>query len=95
MKAMVYTHYGSPEVLQLKEIERPAPKDNEILIRIHATSVNIGDLWARNFRAITPSKFTMPLPLWLPARMYFGFVRPRINILGSEFAGNVESVGKL
>ena len=94
MKAMVYTQYGSPEVLQLKEIEKPAPKDNEILIRIRATSVNIGDLWARNFKAITPSKFTMPLPLWIPSRLYFGFTKPRINILGSEFAGKVEEVGK-
>ena len=94
MKAMVYTQYGSPEVLQLKEIEKPAPKDNEILIRIHATSVNIGDLWARNFKAITPSKFTMPLPFWLPARMYFGWNKPKINILGNEFAGEIESTGR-
>jgi len=94
MKAMVYTQYGSPEVLQLKGIEKPSPKDNEILIRIHAASVNIGDLWARNFKAITPSKFSMPLPLWLPSRIFFGWTKPRINILGNEFAGEVESVGR-
>jgi NADPH:quinone reductase-like Zn-dependent oxidoreductase len=94
MKAIVYTEYGPPDVLQLTEVEKPAPRDNEILVRIHAGSVNIGDIWARNFREITPSKFTMPLPLWLPARMYFGFTKPRINILGSEFAGEIESVGK-
>lgn len=94
MKAIVYTEYGAPDVLQLKEVEKPAPKNNEILIRIHATSVNIGDIWARNFKAITPSKFTMPLPLWFPSRMYFGFTKPRINILGSEFAGEIELVGK-
>ena len=94
MKAIVYTKYGSPDVLQLKEIEKPAPKDNEIRIRIYATSVNIGDIWARNFKEITPSKFTMPLPLWLPSRMYFGFTKPRINILGNEFAGEIEAVGK-
>jgi NADPH:quinone reductase-like Zn-dependent oxidoreductase len=94
MKAMIYTQYGFPEVLQLKEIEKPAPKDNEILIRIHATSVNIGDLWARNFKAITPSKFTMPLPLWIPSRMFFGWTKPKINILGSEFAGEIESTGR-
>lgn len=94
MKAVIYTEYGPPEVLQLKEVEKPAPKENEMLIRIHATSVNIGDIWARNFREITPSRFTMPFPLWLPSRMYFGFTKPRINILGSEFAGKVEATGK-
>jgi NADPH:quinone reductase-like Zn-dependent oxidoreductase len=94
MKAVVYTEYGPPDVLQLKEVEKPAPKDNEILIRNHATTVNIGDIWARNFKEITPSRFTMPLPLWLPSRMYFGFTKPRINILGSEFAGEVEAVGQ-
>ncbi len=94
MKAVVYTEYGPPDVLHLKEMEKPAPRDNEILIRNHATTVNIGDIWARNFKEITPSRFTMPLPLWLPSRIYFGFTKPRINILGSEFAGEVEAVGQ-
>jgi NADPH:quinone reductase-like Zn-dependent oxidoreductase len=94
MKAIVYTEYGPPNVLQLKEVEKPRPSDNELLVRVHATTVNIGDIWARNFKAITPSKFTMPLPLWLPSRMYFGFTKPRVNILGSEFAGEIEAVGK-
>jgi NADPH:quinone reductase-like Zn-dependent oxidoreductase len=94
MKAIVYTEYGTPDVLHIKEMEKPTPKDNEILVRIHATSLNVGDLWARNFKAITPSKFSMPLPLWLPSRMYFGITKPRINILGNEFAGVVEAVGK-
>jgi len=94
MKAIVYTEYGPPDVLQLKEVEKPAHKDIEILIRNHATTVNIGDIWARNFKEITPSKFTMPLPLWLSSRIYFGVTKPKINILGSEFAGEVEAVGK-
>jgi NADPH:quinone reductase-like Zn-dependent oxidoreductase len=94
MKAIVYTEYGPPDVLQLKEVEKPVPGDNEILVRVHAISVNVGDMWARNFKEITPSRFTMPLPLWLPSRMYFGFTRPRIHILGNEFAGDVEAVGK-
>lgn len=94
MKAIVYTEYGTPDVLYLKEMEKPVPKDNELLIRVHAVSVNIGDIWARNFKAISPGKFSMPGLLWLPARMYFGFSKPKVNILGSEFAGQVESVGK-
>ncbi len=94
MKAIVYTEYGSPDVLQITEVEKPIPGDNEILVRVHATSVNIGDLWARNFKEITPSKFTMPLPLWIPSRMYFGLTKPRVHILGSEFAGEVEAAGK-
>ena len=94
MKAIVYTEYGTPEVLRLQEVQKPAPKDNEILIRIHATSVNTGDLWARNFREITPHKFTMPFLIWLPARLYFGFTKPKRNILGNEFAGEIEAIGK-
>jgi NADPH:quinone reductase-like Zn-dependent oxidoreductase len=94
MKAIVYTEYGPPDVLQLKEVAKPTPKDNEIRIRVHATSVNIGDIWARNFKAISPRKFSMPFPLWLPARVYFGFTKPKINILGNEFAGEIEVVGK-
>lgn len=94
MKAIMYTEYGAPDVLQLQEVEKPTPKDNELLIRVHAVSVNIGDIWARNFKAITPSKFSMPGLFWLPARMYFGFSKPKVNILGNEFSGQVESVGK-
>lgn len=94
MKAIVYYKYGPPEVLELKDLEKPAPKDNEILIRIVARPVNYGDIIARNFRSVSPRKFNMPLLFWLPARLYFGFRKPRINILGSEFAGEIEAVGK-
>ncbi len=94
MKAMVYEEYGPPEVLQLKEVEKPAPKDNEILIKIHATPVNFGDTLVRDFNAISPRKFHMPLIFWLIGKIYFGFRKPRITILGSEFSGEVESVGK-
>lgn len=94
MKAIEYIEYGSPEVLHLTEVTKPVQKDNEILIRIRATSITVGDLWARNFKAISPRNFSMPLPLWLPSRMFFGFTKPRINILGSEFAGDVEAVGR-
>jgi len=94
MKAIVCTKYGPPEVLQLKEIEKPAPKDNEILVRIHATAVNFGDLLARNFKEVTPQTFHMPLPFLFFAKIYFGFSKPKITILGSEFSGEIESVGK-
>jgi NADPH:quinone reductase-like Zn-dependent oxidoreductase len=93
MKAIVYTEYGSPDVLHLSEVEKPAPKDNEILIRIHATTVNFGDRLARNFKAVSPRQFNMPFFFWLPARLAFGLSKPRQPILGSEFAGEVEAVG--
>jgi len=94
MKAVVYTEYGSPDVLHVKEIEKPAPEANEILIRVYANSVNIGDVMARDFGSITPSKFTMPTIFWLPARITFGFNKPKKQILGNEFAGEVTEVGK-
>jgi NADPH:quinone reductase-like Zn-dependent oxidoreductase len=94
MKAIVYEQYGPPEVLHLEEVEKPTPKDNEILIRVYATPVNYGDITARNFANIPPREFNMPLLLWLPALAFFGIRKPRIRILGSEFAGKVEVVGK-
>jgi len=94
MKAIVYEKYGPPDVLQLKEIEKPVPKDNEILIKVYATPVNYGDITARNFRKISPRKFSMPVLLWLPTRIMFGFRKPRKKILGNEFAGEIEAIGK-
>jgi NADPH:quinone reductase-like Zn-dependent oxidoreductase len=93
MKAVVYTEYGSPEVLHLEEIAQPTPKPNEILVRVYATPVGFGDLLARQFNTITPGKFTMPAIFWLPSRLAFGWRKPRKTILGSEFAGQVEAVG--
>ncbi len=86
MKAIVCTKYGSPDVLQLKEVENPTPKDNEVLIRIHATTVTAGDCELRGL------KFSFLLRSLM--RLGFGFRRPRKNILGMELAGEVESVGK-
>ena len=94
MKAIVYTEYGTPDVLQLKEVAKPTPKDNEILIRVYATPINYGDITARNFSNISPSEFNMPMPLWLPARIAFGFRKPKNPILGSELAGEIEAIGK-
>lgn len=86
MKAIVYTKYGPPDVLQLKEVEKPTPKDNEILVKVYATTVTVADIRVRSF--------TVPIPVWLPARMVLGFRKPKKAILGMELAGEVESVGK-
>ncbi len=87
MKAIVWTGYGPPDVLQFKEVEKPIPKDDEVLIRIHAATVTMGDCEMRSLN--------LPLMFSLPMRFYFGFRKPkRINILGMEFAGEIESVGK-
>jgi NADPH:quinone reductase-like Zn-dependent oxidoreductase len=94
MKAITYTEYGSPDVLQLRELEKPTPKDNEILIRIRATRVNYGDMLARRFGNVTSKEFNMPGILLLPARLDFGIRKPKKYILGSEFSGVIEAVGK-
>ena len=72
---------------------KPTPKDNEILIKVHAASVKIGDIWARNIKAISPSQFSMSFPLWVLSRLMFGVNKPKVNILGAEFSGEVEAAG--
>jgi NADPH:quinone reductase-like Zn-dependent oxidoreductase len=86
MKAIVWTRYGPPEVLQLQEVETPVPQEDEVRVRIRATSVTAGDTEVRSLN--------MPLWLRLPMRAYAGLRRPvRLTILGQEFAGEIESVG--
>ena len=93
MKAIVYTEYGPPDVLHLAEVETPAPQRNELLIRVSAASVGYGDLMARNFGNISAGAFNMPAILYFPARVAFGWRKPKKPILGSEFAGTVAAVG--
>jgi NADPH:quinone reductase-like Zn-dependent oxidoreductase len=86
MKAIVWTQYGPPEVLQLQEVAKPAPKDDEVLIKIHATSVVLGDCELRGL--------SIPLMYRLAVRLFVGFTKPqRVTILGQELSGEIEAVG--
>lgn len=86
MKAIICEKYGPPYVLQLKEVPKPVPRDNEILIKVFASTVSSGDARIRSFNI-------PPLP-WLPFRLAVGLTKPRKKILGSAVAGIVEAVGK-
>ncbi|PKL67157.1 MAG: NAD(P)-dependent alcohol dehydrogenase [Methanobacteriales archaeon HGW-Methanobacteriales-1] len=88
MKAILYTKYGPPEVLELKEVEKPIPNDNEVLIKVHATTVHRGDTRMRSLN--------IPGPSWqlLFARIFLGIRNPKKAILGMELSGKIEVVGK-
>ncbi len=85
MKAVICTKYGSPEVLQVREIAKPSPKDNEVLIKIVATSVTASDCIIRSFN--------LPATMWIPARLALGLTKPRKPILGLVLSGEIESTG--
>lgn len=87
MKAVIWPKYGPPEVLEFREVEKPAPKDNEILIKIFASTVTAGDCELR--------RLDFPFYLSLPMRMWVGFLKPKPNTIpGTELAGEIESVGR-
>ncbi|PJF45168.1 MAG: NAD(P)-dependent alcohol dehydrogenase [Phototrophicales bacterium] len=94
MKAIVHHQYGTPEVLHVAEVETPHPKANEVLVRIHATPVNFGDLLARRINSVSPRQFSMPTILWFITRLTFGWRKPRNPILGSEFGGEIVAIGE-
>jgi len=86
MKAVFCSKYGPPEVLQIIELEKPKPKENEVLVKIFATTVSVGDTRIRGFK--------VPLSFWLPALFVLGLRKPKRSIPGSVFAGEIEIVGK-
>ncbi|MCM3163460.1 NAD(P)-dependent alcohol dehydrogenase [Metabacillus litoralis] len=86
MKAIVYSRYGPPDVLEVKQVKKPIPKDNEILVKVKATTVTVADIRSRSF--------TVPPAFWLPARITLGLRQPKKEILGMELAGEVELIGK-
>ena len=81
MKAIIFTEYGSPDVLQLQDVEKPTPKDNEVLIQVHAASVNPAD-----WHIMRGAPFL--------ARLEFGLRKPKISRLGADVAGRVEAIGR-
>jgi len=85
MRAIVCTKYGPPDVLQLREVDKPSPRDNEVLVKIHATTVTSSDCIVRGFK--------LPLAMWIPARIALGLRGPRNPILGVELAGEIEAIG--
>jgi len=86
MKAIICTKYGPPEVLQFKEVEKPTPKDNEVLIKIYATAVTASDIFIRSS--------DLPLRFLIPMRLMLGITKPRKSIIGLVLAGEIESIGK-
>ena len=87
MKAVVCTKYGPPEVLQIQEVEKPVPKDNEVLVKVYASTVSAADYRVRSF--------DFPASIRLPVRLVVGFRKPRKSILGMELSGKIEAVVRM
>ncbi len=94
MTATVRVRYGPPEVLHPARLARPEAGPGEVLVRVRHTSVNYGDLFARDVPAVRPGDFNMPAPFFYAARIGFGWLRPSNPLLGSEYAGEVVEVGE-
>lgn len=92
MKAVICTKYGPPEVLQIQEVEKPVPRDNEVLIKIYTTTVHIGDTKIRSFKPGMGR--VQDILMKLIMRFLIGFHRPRKSVLGMELAGRIEAIGK-
>lgn len=86
MRSIICTRYGPPEVLELREVAKPVPRENEVLIKIRAATVTMGDCEMR--------KFDFPAWIWLPLRLYMGIRKPRIKTYGQELSGEIEAVGQ-
>jgi NADPH:quinone reductase-like Zn-dependent oxidoreductase len=86
MKAIICTKYGPPEVLQLREVEKPTPKDDEVLVKIHATAVTASDIFIRSSQ--------IPIRFRIPMRLMLGLTKPRKSIIGLVLAGEIESIGR-
>jgi NADPH:quinone reductase-like Zn-dependent oxidoreductase len=85
MKAVVCTQYGSPDVIQIRDVPQPVPKETEVLIKIYASTLTAGDCEIR--------RFDIPVLFWLPLRLMLGITKPRSGILGQEYAGEIVAVG--
>src|SRR4030042_1301612 len=86
MKAVICTKYGPPEVLQLREVEKPTPKDDEVLVKIFATAVTASDIFIRSSQ--------IPIRFRIPMRLMIGLTKPRKSIIGLVLAGEIESIGR-
>ncbi len=85
MKAVLWTAYGPPELLKVGEVDKPVPKDNEVLVKVQAAAVTPGDCEIR--------RFDMHVLFWLPLRIYMGIFKPKLRILGMDLSGEVVEVG--
>ena len=94
MKAVICTKYGKPDVLQLSEVNKPKPKDNEVLVKIHATAATVSDCVIRSLQVPGGHQFPIKQLMQFAMRLFIGYSKPRNPVLGVVFSGVIESVGK-